>query len=340
MTPAAPTSNATEQPAPRAEHRAWTWQGSAAPLDLKLKHVPMPSPAAGQVLVRNAAIGLNPVDWKVLGGALVDWRAGHVPGVDGAGEVVALGDGVSADWLGRRVAWHTSLHRDGSFAEHTVVDARALLRLPDALDFETAASFPCPALTAWLAIEKVPVKPGQPLLISGAGGAVGQYLVQLAAARGFVVTAMANARHRDRLLALGAADCIDGPLPDGGAWTGGRGYFAVIDAVSGDHAARMADALRANGHLVCVQDRVAQWPCDPFGLTLSMHEVALGALHQHGDDEAWTQLRTAGEQMLAALAHARLQPQERVVRPFEALAQLLDELRLRSFGGKPVVRVR
>jgi NADPH2:quinone reductase len=327
------------QATPRAEHRAWIWHGSAAPLDLKLRHVPMPVPAAGQVLVRNVAIGLNPVDWKVLGGALVNWQPGHVPGVDGAGEVAALGDGVSADWLGRRVAWHTSLHRDGSFAEHTVVDVRALLRLPDALDYDTAASFPCPALTAWLAIEKVPLKPGQPLLVAGAGGAVGQYLVQLAAARGFVVTAMANARHRDRLLALGAADCIDGPLAEGDAWTGGRRYFAVIDSVSGTHAARMAAALRANGHLVCIQDRVPQWPCDPFGLTLSMHEVALGALHQHGDDDAWTGLRTAGEQMLAAVAHERLQPPTCIVRPFEALAQLLDDLRQRNFSGKPVVRV-
>ncbi|WP_346777842.1 zinc-binding dehydrogenase [Paraburkholderia sp. Ac-20340] len=321
-------------------HRAWTWHGSANPLDLTLQQVPMPVPAAAQVLVRNAAIGLNPVDWKVLGGALVDWQDGHVPGVDGAGVVVALGEGVSAHWLGRRVAWHTSLHAHGSFAEHTRVDVRALLCVPDTLDFDLAASLPCPALTAWLAIEKVPVKPGQTLLISGAGGAVGQYLVQLAAARGFVVTAMANARHRDRLRSLGAADCIDGPLPDSGAWTGGRRFFAVIDAVSGEHATRMADALKANGHLVCVQDRVAQWPCDPFGLTLSMHEVALGALHQHGDDDAWTQLRTAGEQMLAAIAHARLQPPERVVRDFEDLAHLLDALRQRSFGGKPVVRIR
>ncbi|WP_322045075.1 zinc-binding dehydrogenase [Paraburkholderia sp. J67] len=322
-----------------AMHRAWTWHGSADPLDLKLVRVPTPAPAAGQVLVRNAAIGLNPVDWKVLGGALVDWQAGHVPGVDGAGEVVALGAGVSADWLGRRVVWHTSLHRHGSFAEHTPVDARALLRLPDALDYETAASFPCPALTAWLAIDKVPVKPGQPLLVSGAGGAVGQYLIQLAVARGFVVTAMANARHRERLLALGAADCIDGPLADSAAWSGGQRYFAVIDTVSGDHAARMADALRANGHLVCVQDRVAQWPCEPFGRTLSMHEVALGALHQHGDDDAWAQLRSEGEQMLAAVAEGRLEPQARVVRGFDALAELLDALRSRNFAGKPVVRI-
>lgn len=323
----------------RAEHRAWTWHTSPEPLGLKLARVPVPVPAAGQVLVRNAAIGLNPVDWKVLGGALVNWQAGHVPGVDGAGEVVALGEGVSADRLGQRVAYHTSLHRDGSFAEHTLVDARALLCLPHALDFETAASFPCPALTAWLAIDKVPVKPGQPLLVSGAGGAVGQYVIQLAAARGFAVTAMANARHRDRLLALGAKDCVDGPLPDGEAWTGGRRYFAVLDTVSGDHATRMAAALRANGHLVCIQDRVPQWPCEPFGLTLSMHEVALGALHVHGDDGAWLQLRRAGERMLGEVSEGRMQPQGRVVHKFDELAQLLDTLRNRNFSGKPVIRV-
>lgn len=323
-----------------ADHRAWTWHGSPEPLDLRLERVPVPVPAAGQVLVRNMAIGLNPVDWKVLGGVLVDWQSGHVPGVDGAGVIVALGAGVSGEWLGRRVAWHTSLNRDGAFAEHTVVDARALLPVPDALDFELAASFPCPGLTAWLATEKVPVKPGQPLLVSGAGGAVGQYLVQLAVRRGFVVSAMAHARHHDRLRALGARDCVAGPLRDGESWSAGRHFFAVIDAVSGDHAARMAGALHANGHLVCIQDRVPTWPCEPFGLTLSMHEVALGALHVHGDDRAWRQLTAAGEQMLLDVSDGRLQPETRVVRSFDELPRLLHALRHRDFSGKPVVRVQ
>jgi NADPH:quinone reductase-like Zn-dependent oxidoreductase len=150
---------------------------------------------------------------------------------------------------------------------------------------------------------------------------------------------MANARHRDRLHALGAADCIDGPLPDGEAWRDRRRYFAVVDTVSGEHAGRMAGALRANGHLVCIQDRVSQWPCEPFGLTLSMHEVALGALHSYGDDDAWVQLRTAGEWMLGGLAEGRLQPQARVAHGFEELAQLLDALRHRNFPGKPVIHV-
>ncbi|MGU1062157.1 zinc-binding dehydrogenase [Pseudomonas aeruginosa] len=321
-------------------YRAWRWHGSAEPLELALEQVPLQPPAAGEVLVRNAVIGLNPVDWKVLGGELVDWQPGHIPGVDGAGEVVAVGDGVPAEWLGRRVAYHTSLHGHGSFAEYAPVAARALLRLPDKLEFEVAASIPCPALTAWLAIEKVPVQPEQPLLVSGAGGAVGHYLVQLASARGFAVTAMANIRHWDRLRDLGARVRIAGPLADGQDVDGERYFHAVIDSVNEDHAARLAGALRANGHLVCIQGRVPQWPCEPFGLCLSMHEVALGALHVHGDDAAWQRLTAAGERMLDEIAEGRLQAEARVMRGFDELAQLLEDLRHRNFSGKPLVQVR
>ncbi|MDP9524321.1 zinc-binding dehydrogenase [Pseudomonas putida] len=324
-----------------AHHRAWRWQGSAEPLELALEHVPLQPPSAGEVLVRNAVIGLNPVDWKVLGGGLVDWQPGHVPGVDGAGEVVAVGEGMHAEWLGRRVAYHTSLHGHGSFAEYAPVAARALLRMPDRLDFEVAASIPCPALTAWLAIEKVSVQPEeQPLLVSGAGGAVGHYLVQLASARGFAVSAMAHARHHERLRALGAAECLAGPLADDHAWDGGRRFHAVIDTVSGSHAERMAEALRANGHLVCIQDRLPGWPCPPFGLTLSMHEVALGALHVYGDDTAWQHLTSAGERMLDEIAEGHLQAEARVLRSFDELAQLLEDLRHRNFSGKALVQIR
>lgn len=321
-------------------YRAWRWHGSADPLDLALEQVPLQPPAAGEVMVRNAVIGLNPVDWKVLGGALADWQPGHIPGVDGAGKVVAVGVGVSAQWLGRRVAYHTSLHGHGSFAEYTPVAARALLPLPDGLADELAASVPCPALTAWLAIEKVPVQAGQPLLVAGAGGAVGQYLVQLAAERGLAVTAMAHARHHARLYALGAQACLAGPLAEGDAWTGGRRFFAVVDAVSGSHAQRMAEALRVSGHLVCIQDRVPGWPCAPFGWTPSMHEVALGALHVHGDDADWARLTLAGERMLDDIAVGRLKAQARVIRGFDELAQLLDDLRHRTFSGKPLIQVR
>ncbi|WP_333501864.1 zinc-binding dehydrogenase [Kluyvera genomosp. 2] len=322
-------------------HLAWTWQNSAEPHDLQLERIAIPQPAAGDVLVRNQVIGLNPVDWKVLTPGLVDWQTGHVPGVDGAGTVVALGEGVDKRWLGKRVAYHQSLARPGSYAELTPVAARALMAIPDALSFDVAASIPCPALTAWLAIEKLPAIQNAPLLISGAGGAVGHYLVQFAAARGFAITAMCNPRHWPRLQAMGAAHCIAGPLAPEQVWPEDKNgtFFAVIDSVNEDHAARLTPALKANGHIICIQGRLTQWPCAPFGRTLSMHEVALGALHWYGDDEAWNDLTTAGVQIFDDLVNNRLVAEETVAVDFDELPQLLDKLRYRQFSGKPLVRI-
>lgn len=316
-------------------HRAWVWHGAGTPLDLALERRPLPVPGPGEMLVRSHAIGLNPVDWKVLGG-LPTWAPGHVPGVDGAGVVVALGDGVDRAWLGRRVAYHQSLAAHGSFAEYVPIRANVLLTMPDTLGWVAAAAFPCPALTAHLALEKLPFHPGATLLASGAGGAVGLYLVQMAAARGWHVTAMCNPRHWDRLSAQGAAACHPGPLAEGALWDGAR-FTAVVDSVGPDHAARLAPALKANGHLLCIQGRVPDWPTPAFGLAPSLHEVALGALHQHGDADDWARLVAAGNTMLASLATGTLQGEPVIEAPFEDLALRLEALRHRDFSGKPVI---
>lgn len=322
-------------------YRSWVWRGSAAPCGLDLEQVARPALATGQVLVRNAVIGLNPVDWKLLEGRFMSCRPGKVPGVDGAGTVVAIGEGVPADWLGRRVAYHQSLERPGSFAEYTPLAVEVLLRLPAELDFVTAAGFPCPALTAWQALEKVPASPGEELLISGAGGSVGHYLVQLAAARGFVVSVMCHARHRERLYELGASEWLGGTLDGSETWADwdAERFHAVIDCVSAEHAERLAPAVLANGHLVCIQGRVAHWPDAPFGRALSLHEVALGALHRFGNRAAWTRLTRTGEALLQALAEQRLQAEAAVIGEFAELPERLLALQHRQLSGKALIRV-
>lgn len=322
-------------------HRAWTWQGSPEPGALQCQCVAIPELASDDVLVRNAVIGLNPVDWKVLTPGLVDWEAGKVPGVDGSGTVIAVGDDVDDSWLGLRVAYHQSLGKPGSFAEYTPVAARALMRIPDGMPFDIAGGVPCPALTAWLAIEKLPVYLNAPLLISGAGGAVGHYLIQFALQRGFAVTAMCHSRHWARLHAMGVAFCTEGPLSAEQSWTveNAAKYFAVIDTVNEEHAARLTPVLKANGHIVCIQGRLAEWPNPPFGRTLSMHEVALGALHRAGDDDAWQTLTRTGEKILRDLASGCLVAESTVSAGFDELPRLLDALRHRQFSGKPLIRV-
>jgi NADPH2:quinone reductase len=310
---------------------AWVWQSAHEALDLRLQTVAIKPLEAAEVLVRNAAIGLNPVDWKVLG-HIDSWQPGHVPGVDGAGVVVAVGGAVPASWLGRRVAYHQNLHRPGSFAEYTPLAVQALMRVPDALDFATAASFPCPGLTAWQAIEKVPLQRNATLLISGAGGAVGCYLAQLAVERGFSVSTICHDRHWRRLSLLGVSRCFASPEA-----LEGLSFYAVIDSVGPDRAARLAMRVEANGHLVCIQGRVPQWPFPAFEQAVSLHEVALGALHRHGRASAWAQLMAAGERMLEALSSGGMKPEAQVRRDFAELPEFLEALRLRSFSGKPVL---
>jgi NADPH2:quinone reductase len=317
-------------------YQAWWWHDGAGPQALTQETRPLPVPAPGEILVHNRAIGLNPVDWKVL-----DSQRGKVPGVDGAGVVIAVGTGVSEHWLGQRVAYHQSLKRHGSFASHTPLAASAAMRIPAGLDNIRAAAFPCPGLTAWQALEKIPARPGERILISGAGGSVGHWLTQLAHRRGFIIEVMCNTRHRERLQELGASAWHPGPLVNDAPFPEAlhHRYFAVFDAVNGEHSLRLGDALRANGHLISIQDRSTDWPCPPFGRALSLHEVALGALHFHGDDHDWQQLTRQGERLLEALADGTLHGESILVHDFASLPEQLEALKQRSFSGKLVINL-
>ena len=313
-----------------ADWRGWVWQGGDNPLALQERYLSLLPLQPGEVLVRNAVIGLNPVDWKVL-----DTQRGQVPDVDGAGTVVAVGSAIDQHCLGARVAYHQNLQRNGSFAEYTVLAAQVLMCIPDELDFGTAAAFPCPALTAWQAIEKIPVEPDAPLLISGAGGSVGHFLVQMAHSRGFEVTTLSSERHWSRLHSLGAQRCYSELTHTTAAAK--KRFYAVIDAVSPQKASQLADNLMANGHLVCIQGRVQEWPNPAFGRALSLHEVTLGAMHQHGNLQQWQSLTQQGEQMLMQIAQGTLQSESLLQFNWGQLPAQLLALQHRNFSGKQVI---
>ncbi len=310
--------------------QAWIWPGGNDVLALTEQKVSATPLLPEDVLVKNAAIGLNPVDWKVLGN-----RQGQVPGVDAAGTIVAAGSAVDPLLVGCRVAYHQNLQRDGSYAEFTAIRAQSVMRIPAGLDFASAAAFPCPGLTAWQAIEKIPPNHGAEILIAGAGGSVGHFLVQLAVARGFEVTTLSSERHWSRLHGLGAKYCLDDARYQSSA--SDRRYYAVIDAVNQDHAAWLSAGLQANGHLVCIQGRVAEWPNPPFGRALSLHEVALGALHQQGNAQQWQALVRQGEHMLEQIATGTLESELLLTFPRIQLAEQLLKLKHRDFSGKQII---
>lgn len=276
-------------------------------------------PGPDEVVVRNEFIGLNPVDWKMIRNWPPFWEQGHIPGVDGAGRVYKVGAEVTGITPGQRVCYHQDLHRPGSFASHTVVSSKVLLQVPDTLPLSTAAALPCPLMTAWQAIEKIPHRPDAQVLITGAGGMVGRFLVQLAAKRGFRVTAMASARHAAALRQLGAQAVVD--------WSvrGKPGqYFAVFDTVNAEHAAGLTDQIEANGHILCIQDRLDSPPLPAFDKALSIHEVALNALHWLGSERQWQEFCRAGEQLLAMVAQERLSLPPPHIEPVSELPAALE----------------
>jgi len=323
--------------------KAWVHDETGDPDILRLRDRPKPEPGRGELLIRNRAVGLNPVDWKFVlwGHDASTWP--HVPGVDGAGEVEAVGDHVNHITKGTRVAYHNDLLRPGSFAEYTVIPARAAIPLPDALPFEAAAAIPCPGLTAIQAIDKISICQGAHVLVTGASGAVGGALLQLARGKGWVIHAVGAASQTDRLLRLGAATVTDyrheGWKDDWARRARKQPLHAVFDMISGEHARSLAPLLTANGHLVCIQDRQETAPLAAFTTTISLHEVGLNAMHSHACDSQWGRLVTAGGDMAKAIIDGAFDPQIVEIAEFDDLPNALARLKKGPNPGNRVVRL-
>lgn len=251
-------------------------------------------PEAGRIVVRNYAIGINPVDWKFIDDNPRDWEKGHIPGVDGAGVVVAVGEGVDDGLLGRRVAYHHSLGENGSFADHSEVYASRVMVVPESVDFALAAALPCPMLTAWQAFSKVPVRKGADVLVSGMG-AVNKLLAQMLSQAGFNVHVISGSFSQEQADEMGVK-AIHRGKPEG------QTFYALFDANGPDYAASLIPLLEANGHVVSILGRI-EVPVDaPFTRTISYHEIALGALHDYGDLSQWQRLVKDGEALLEQVA--------------------------------------
>ena len=274
--------------------QANVWQFEQAGASLVKQVREFSEPKAGRIVVRNYAIGINPVDWKFIDDNPRDWEKGHIPGVDGAGVVVAVGEGVDNNLLGKRVAYHHSLGENGSFADHSEVYASRVMVVPESVDFALAAALPCPMLTAWQAFSKVPVRKGADVLVSGMG-AVNKLLAQMLSQAGFNVHVISGSFSQEQADEMGVK-AIHRGKPEG------QTFYALFDANGPDYAASLVPLLEANGHVVSILGRI-EVPVDaPFTRTISYHEIALGALHDYGDLSQWQRLVKNGEALLEQVA--------------------------------------
>ncbi len=185
---------------------------------LRYEEADRPAPGPGQVLLRVAATTFNPVDAAIRAGYLrqvFPLQFPHVPGLDVAGTVEELGAGVDGFGVGDAVVGFLPMDADGATAEYVVAPAAVLAAAPSSIPLAQAAALPSTALTAWQSLfELADLKAGQRVLVTGAGGAVGGYAVQLAHQAGAHVIASASPRSMDAVRRQGADEVLDRTTTD------------------------------------------------------------------------------------------------------------------------------
>lgn len=217
-----------------------------------VEEMPLPRPAAGEILVRIVAAGVGPWDALIREGkSKVSPPPPLTLGSDVSGVVEAIGADVTQFKIGDEVYGVTNPQFVGANAEFANASAGMLAVKPQRLTHLEAASVPVVAVTAWqMLFEYARPEPGHTILVLGAAGNVGAYAVQFAANAGFHVIAVVGSKDVEYVRALGARDVVDYRVTDLADVV--RSVDAVIDTVGGDTRERAFGVLRPGGILVTV----------------------------------------------------------------------------------------
>jgi NADPH:quinone reductase-like Zn-dependent oxidoreductase len=315
-----------------------------------------PRPGLREVLMRVHATSLNYRDLMVLkGGGRGPTKLGVVPLSDGAGEVAAIGDGVTRVKVSDRIAgtfhprWfggpirpeyltdRLGANLDGMLAEYAVLSEEALVHVPSHLSFEEAATLPCAAVTAWVALTgHRKVTAGDTVLTQGSGG-VSVFALQFARLLGArVITTTSTAEKAERLKALGASEVINyTETPD---WdekarelTDGRGVDCVVEIGGPRTIAMSLRALAVGGHISLIGASLSRsgTGLDPDPLLLTGRGITLGSISVGS--------RADFEAMNRAIALHRLRPVIDRTFPFAEAKAAYRHFEGRGHFGKVVI---
>jgi NADPH2:quinone reductase len=237
---------------------------NGGPEVMKWEDVPTPEPGPGEALIRHRAVGLNYIDVYFRTGL---YKAPSMPliiGQEGAGTVTAVGDGVTVVKPGDRVAYAGSI---GGYATDRVIAADRLVKLPDAVSFETGAAMMLQGMTAQYLIHRTyQVKPGDKIVVHAAAGGVGLILCQWASHLGATVIGVVSSEEKAAIArAHGATHAVVGYASlaaEVKKITGGAMVPVVYDSVGKDTWAASLDCLAPLGLMVSYGN--ASGPVPPF----------------------------------------------------------------------------
>lgn len=231
---------------------------------LKLEEVDRPNPLAGEVLVRIHYAAAIPLDWKILNGWMQDVfpkSLPYIPGFYASGIVESAGPGVTQFTVGDRVFGIVN----GAYAECGIAPVNELVKMPDGLSFEDAASIRAGADTAWKALfTEGELEAGQTVLIHAAAGGVGQFAVQLAKWKGANVIGTASTSNLDFVKSLGADQVID--YTTTAFENVVKEVDLVVDSVGGDTENRSWTVLKQGGILVSLTQPPSQESAQKHGI--------------------------------------------------------------------------
>jgi len=321
--------------------RALVQNGYGGPELLAVADVPEPAPPGpGRVAIAVRAAGVHAGDvWIMRGEPLVlraafGWKRPKRPvGRDIAGVVSGVGEGVTTLAVGERVFAESD---QGGFAETAVVEARFVRRAPSNLDDVHAAVVPVSGTTALQALRLGRVSPGDRVLVIGASGGVGTYVVQLAVALGATVTGVASGAKADHVRAAGASRVIDHRTEDVAG--DGATYDVVIDLVAAQSLGALTRILAPRGTLVLSAGTgsrtlgpLPRMAAAAFRAPFTRRRLVSLAARRNGDDlDALRAYAEAGE----------LRPVVDEVFPLDRAPEALARLASGTVRGKVAIRVR
>jgi len=227
---------------------------------MKLEEAPDLKAGLGQVVVSVKGVGVNPVDTYIRSGAYAMKPAlPYTPGMDAAGTVAAVGEGVESVGVGERVYVAGTL--SGAYAEQALCEAAQVHHLPARVSFAQGAGVNIPYATAYRALyHRAQGRPGETVLVHGASGGVGIAAVQMARARGFTVIGTAGTeKGRKLVLEQGAHHVVDhrveGYTQEIMALTAGRGVDIILEMLANVNLAKDLTLLALRGRVVVIGNR-------------------------------------------------------------------------------------
>ena len=323
---------------------------------------PRPEPGPGEALIRVRATSINRLDLWARSGPPVKifpWTEPDFPlisGSDCAGEVAAVGDGVTNVRPGDRVVLYPSLycgqcdycrageqtmcldyhifgeHTYGAMAEYAVAPAANLIALPEHVSFESAAAMPVAYTTAWRMLKSAGIKAGDTVLVLGIGGGVGTAALTLARRAGATVYAAGSAEwKREHAIDHGADDAIDHTAGPFSEWvleqTNGRGVDIVVDPL-GATWEQSIRSLARGGALVCCGATAGNKPEFDIREVYQRHRRILGAPMGNWSDF---------NRVMSLLFHDEIAPVIDSVYPLSAISEAHRRAESRESFGKVVV---